>query len=603
MKVVISGYYGFGNTGDEAILESLINGLKKGDPEITITVLSADPAKTSAAHHVNAIGRHDIPKILKALKGANAFISGGGGLLQDSTGPFSVIYYLSLFFLAKLLGCRCAFLGQGFGPVKGAFNRFISAFVLNTADVITVRDEASLEEMMRLGIRKPPLLLAADLAFLFEKPGRSELEELIRGEGFSLSAKGIVGVSIRKPVHAIKGFHEKVAAFLDSVSDQQNCQVLLIPFEPAGDGEESLKVLKLMKTKARLLTGLYPPEVLLKIISRLDCFIGMRFHSLVFAAISHVPLMGISYDPKVSALLKALGSPELDLDFTIEEACSKLGHLMKNGQEEIKRLEIMTASLKEKARLNFSAFSEYANPLKEISLFGIKINNLTISSAVSMVDSFVKDSRPHFIATPNPEIITAAQKDPELRRIINSADLCLPDGMGVLAASKLLGMPLIERVTGIDLMMAVLKDAKEKGYRVFFLGSARGVAQEASNRLPGVNVVGAHHGYFGEHEEKEVLNKIKLSRPDILFVGLGAPRQELWAGRHYKGLGVPATMVIGGSLDVLSGRAKRAPDLVQKLGIEWLYRLAKEPKRIKRQMKLMEFALMVAKRRLFNTFT
>jgi len=399
MKVIISGYYGFGNTGDEAILESLICGLKNGDPEIKITVLSADPAKTSASRHVNAIGRHDIPKIFKALKGANAFISGGGGLLQDSTGPFSVIYYLSIFFLAKILGCRCAFLGQGFGPVKGAFNRFLSAFVLNTADVITVRDETSLEEMMRLGIRKPPLLLAADLAFLFEKPGRSELEELIKGEGFSLSGRKVVGVSIRRPVRAVKGFHEKLAAFLDAVSNQHDCQVLLVPFEAAGDGEESLKVLKLMKTKARLLTGLYPPEVLLRIISRMDCFIGMRFHSIVFAAISHVPLMGISYDPKVSALLKALGSAELDMNFSTEEACSKLDQLIKNGPEEIKRLEAMTAPLKEKARLNFSAFTEYANPLKEISLFGIKINNLTINSAVSMVDSFVKDGKPHFIFT------------------------------------------------------------------------------------------------------------------------------------------------------------------------------------------------------------
>ena len=598
MKVVISGYYGFGNTGDEAILESLINGLKKGDPEIDITVLSADTVKTSADHRIPSIGRHDLLKIIKALKGANAFISGGGGLLQDSTGPFSVIYYLSLFLLAKLLGCKCAFLGQGFGPVKNPFNKFLSALILNTADVITVRDDLSLEEMLSIGIRKPPLLLAADLAFLLEKPQIATLEELIRGEGFSFSGKKMIGVSVRKPVHAAKGFYDRMAQFLDRVSTQQDCEILLIPFEPVGDAEESLKVLKLMKTRGRLLTGIYPPKTLLQIISKMDCFIGMRLHSLVFAAVNHVPLMGISYDPKVSSLLKSLGSPELSMGFFPEEACSKLDLLIKNRPEEIKRLEGAAASLKERARLNFSAFSDYANPLKEISLFGIKINNLTISWAVSMVDSFIKAGRPHFIATPNPEIIIAAQNDDTLKKVINSADLCLPDGMGVLAASKLLGMPLIERVSGIDLMLEILKDAKEKGYRVFFLGSAKGVAEEATSRLSGINIVGTHHGYFGEHEEIEVLDKVKHSRPDILFVGLGAPRQELWAGRHYKELGVPVTMVIGGSLDVLSGRAKRAPDLVQKLGVEWLYRLAKEPKRIKRQLRLMEFVWMVAKKRL-----
>jgi N-acetylglucosaminyldiphosphoundecaprenol N-acetyl-beta-D-mannosaminyltransferase len=253
---------------------------------------------------------------------------------------------------------------------------------------------------------------------------------------------------------------------------------------------------------------------------------------------------------------------------------------------------------KVRAELNFSAFFEYANPAKEISLFGVKINNLTIKSAAAMIDSYIKTGKPHFIATPNPEIIMTAQNDRALKKIINSADLCIPDGMGVLAASKILGMPLIERVTGIDLMMEVLKGAKENGYRVFLLGSSYGVAESAANNLPGINIEGTHHGYFDDTNEKEVLEQIKHSRRDILFVGLGAPRQEFWAAKHYQDLGVPVTMVIGGSLDAISGRVKRAPVVFQKLGIEWLYRLAKEPKRWKRQLKLVEFMLMVVKRRL-----
>ena len=201
-----------------------------------------------------------------------------------------------------------------------------------------------------------------------------------------------------------------------------------------------------------------------------------------------------------------------------------------------------------------------------------------------MVDAFIKSGRPHFIATPNPEIIIAAQNDNELKKTINSADLCLPDGMGVLAASKFLKIPLLERVTGVDLMLEILRSAKEKGYKVFLLGSAPGVAEDAARKLPGVNIAGIHHGYFKDADEKEVIEKIKHSRPDVLFVGLGAPRQEFWTAKHYKHLGVPVCMVIGGSLDVISGKAKRAPEIVQKLGGEWFYRLIKEPKRWKRQL-------------------
>ncbi|MEK7376866.1 MAG: polysaccharide pyruvyl transferase CsaB, partial [Candidatus Margulisiibacteriota bacterium] len=358
MKAVISGYYGFGNTGDEAILESLISGLRKRDPEIGITVLSADPAKTSKTHDVASIKRLDLLKIIKTLKRSNAFISGGGGLLQDSTGAFSVIYYLSIFLLAKLLGCKCAFLAQGFGPVKNPLNKLFSSLVLNKADIITVRDDRSLDEMISIGIRKPPLLLAADLAFLLEEPKPLHAEELLKDEGIKLNGKRLLGVSVRKPVKDSEGFYKRLAVLLDKAAKEKDCDIIFIPFEMPRDAEDSLKVMRNMKSGAHLLSGIYPPKKILQIISKMDFFVGMRFHSLVFAAKSHVPFIGIAYDPKVSSLLNSLAAPCLGMDFDPEAAFNGLNTLIEKRDGVQKNIKEKVGMFKVRAGLNFSAFFE-----------------------------------------------------------------------------------------------------------------------------------------------------------------------------------------------------------------------------------------------------
>lgn len=226
-----------------------------------------------------------------------------------------------------------------------------------------------------------------------------------------------------------------------------------------------------------------------------------------------------------------------------------------------------------------------------IELANIKIDNLTINEATAKVFEFLCSQQPHLIVTPNPEIIVAAQKDKELAEVINSASLCLPDGISMVVVSKILGTPLKERVAGIDLMLKITENSARDGCKIFLLGSAPGVAEEAAGNLvkkyPGINIIGTHHGYF--NHDLEVIKKIKETKPDILFVGLGAKRQEKWCNRHLKELGVPVCMVIGGSLDVISGRKKRAPKWIRKLYVEWLYRLFTEPDRWKRQLALPKF--------------
>ena len=226
-----------------------------------------------------------------------------------------------------------------------------------------------------------------------------------------------------------------------------------------------------------------------------------------------------------------------------------------------------------------------------IDFAGIKVDNVTLKEAVERVEGFIAAGQPHLIVTPNPEIIVAAQKDKELREIINSADLRVPDGISMVVVSRILRRPLTERVTGIDLMVELIKMSASKGYKIFLLGGGPRVAEDAAekliNNISGVRIAGTHDGFFGD--DSDVVAKIKNDKPDILFVGLGAGRQERWLNRHLKELNVPVSMVMGGSLDVISGRKKRAPRWARALYIEWLYRLFTEPQRWKRQLALPKF--------------
>ena len=226
-----------------------------------------------------------------------------------------------------------------------------------------------------------------------------------------------------------------------------------------------------------------------------------------------------------------------------------------------------------------------------IEFAGVKVDDCTLAEAAAKVEELLQASTPHLIVTPNPEIIVAAQKDEELKQIVNSASLRVPDGISMVVVSRIFGTPLKERVPGIDLMLRLIDECSQKGRKIFLLGAEPGVVEEAAKNLvlksPGLKIVGMHHGFF--KNDNEVINLIKEAKPDILFAGLGAGRQERWLNRYLEELNVPVSMVIGGSLDVISGRKKRAPKWVQSLYIEWLYRLITEPNRWKRQLALPKF--------------
>ncbi|MDR7612937.1 MAG: WecB/TagA/CpsF family glycosyltransferase [Armatimonadota bacterium] len=214
-------------------------------------------------------------------------------------------------------------------------------------------------------------------------------------------------------------------------------------------------------------------------------------------------------------------------------------------------------------------------------LLGVRVHHVTLDQAVERVAALIASGGPHQVVTVNGAMLVAAARDPAVRSILSQASLVVPDGVGVLVAARILGRPPFVRVPGVELAERLCAEAAAAGWRVFLLGAAPGVADDAAEalrrRYPGLQVAGVHHGYFSD--DAPVLVQIRAARPHVLLVALGFPRQEMWIARHRAALGVPVSMGVGGTLDVLAGRVRRAPTWMQRAGLEWAYRIAREPRR------------------------
>lgn len=242
---------------------------------------------------------------------------------------------------------------------------------------------------------------------------------------------------------------------------------------------------------------------------------------------------------------------------------------------------------------------------QKIRILGVDVDAVEMSLATDFCIQRVKKGEKTLVITPNSEIIVNSIKDDKLYKIIQNADLVVPDGIGVVVASKILKKPLKERVTGIDLMLSLLEKSSKEDLSVFFLGAKQGTAEAAAKemikKLPNLKIAGVHHGYYkGLHsgfdnhdEEKEVIRLINEKKPDILFVAFGSPVQEYFMAEYKDEINAKLMMGVGGSFDVVSGNVKRAPKAWQNLGLEWLYRIIKEPKRLGRSIALPKFAIKV----------
>ena len=235
--------------------------------------------------------------------------------------------------------------------------------------------------------------------------------------------------------------------------------------------------------------------------------------------------------------------------------------------------------------------------LKQAEILGVNVNSLTMVQAVEKVQQFIDERKNALVATANAVMLMRATQDEELKHILNSADLVVPDGAGTVWAANYLGVEMPERVAGYDLAQELMREAPGRGDRIYFFGSAPGVAESAREKAmelyPGIKIVGTRNGFFSEADEPEIIAEIKAARPDILLAALGVPKQEKWLYKYRQALQVPVAIGVGGTLDVMAGVMQRAPLWMQKAKLEWLFRGLKQPSRAGRLLALPKFVMKV----------
>jgi N-acetylglucosaminyldiphosphoundecaprenol N-acetyl-beta-D-mannosaminyltransferase len=232
-----------------------------------------------------------------------------------------------------------------------------------------------------------------------------------------------------------------------------------------------------------------------------------------------------------------------------------------------------------------------------IRLLGMRIDRVTMDQALGLVEQYIASRRPHHIVTADASMVVTYNEDPEFAKIVDASDLITPDGAGILWASKHIGTPVRSKVSGVDLAARCCALSAQNNWRIFFFGAAPGVAEEAAARMmaryPGCQIVGFRDGFFKPEDEPQIVEQIRSLETDILLVALGIPKQEKFIARHRDALGVSVLIGVGGTLDVFSGSVRRAPVWMQKAGLEWLHRLAANPKKISKVALLPRFVRMV----------
>jgi len=299
-RILISGYYGFSNLGDEAILTSMQNALLQQNSEAELTVLSVNPEVTRQSHKLRSISRTDFYAIWSELGKSNLLISGGGSLLQDVTSSRSLRYYLAILLLAILHRCPFMIYAQGIGPLNGRWNRYLTALILKQAKVITVRDTESVQELQRLGLKAERIQLSADPVLLFPRPEPMAGERLLQEMKLDQGSGPLIGVSVR-PWGDNGKWVEQLAITLDRLVAEKNARIIFLPMQENDDEKISQTIRFRMQNnnQTTILPSGHHVEDVISLIDACDLLIGVRLHALVFAAVAQTKAIAIRYDPKV----------------------------------------------------------------------------------------------------------------------------------------------------------------------------------------------------------------------------------------------------------------------------------------------------------------
>lgn len=312
-KILISGYYGFNNIGDESILRTVIDNLREKLPDVDITVLSQDPELTAEKYAVKSVRRMSLPDILRAVRRCDLLLSGGGSLLQDATSGRSILYYLFILRLAQLLGKQTFIYSQGIGPISTPRNRRLTASILRRADGIVVRDAKSRDLLLEIGVPERLVHVTADPVIRVKKPDPALGLRILEREGCP-KRRLTVGwaVKARKPN---REFLREVYRCILWLREEYGADSVLIPFFYDEDVGVCEAVAQRLEGKAGCLRQKYLSEETLSIIGCMDVLVGVRLHSLIYAAVMGVPMIGVSYDPKVDSFLASIERPT---HFTVE---------------------------------------------------------------------------------------------------------------------------------------------------------------------------------------------------------------------------------------------------------------------------------------------
>jgi len=355
INILIAGYHGFGNCGDEATLQAMTVNIRDMADDVKITALSYKPELTKTEYNIESVQRFNIMQVFNVIRRSDIVLSGGGTLLQDGTSTRSLLYYLSIIKAAKIMRKRVMLYANGIGPVNGKINRKLIKYVINGVDFITLRESMSAADLSEIGVKKPEIHITADPAFTLRSISEEKTDRIFSDEKIPVD-KAIIGVSVR----SWNGFNgddyiQKIASVCDKFV-RKGKTILLIPMQFPRDVAISKKLINTMCEKAYILKNEYTPMEILGVIGKADLMLSMRLHTLIFAGVKRVPMVGIIYDPKVEYYLNVLDMPaggdvrnevidEKKLYDCIED-------IFENHHDYVSRLDKNVTVLEKKAREN-----------------------------------------------------------------------------------------------------------------------------------------------------------------------------------------------------------------------------------------------------------
>lgn len=349
---IISGYYGFKNIGDDAMLKAIIDNLKLYHEDIRIMVLSKNPLETRQIYNVDSINRFNMLKIINVMRKSKLFLNGGGNLLQDNTSTRSLLYYLATIWLAKKIGMKTMIYANGIGPLNKKNNRKLTKKVVNQVDVITLREKLSHKEIQNLNIEKPEIFLTADPAVTIEAAADEEITQILIKETIDPNGE-FIGFSVRKWEN-YENYQTVIAQVADYVCDNYGVKPLFIPMHYPNDLLIIDNIVAKMKNTAYIIRNKYDVPEMLGIIGRTQLLIGMRLHALIFAASLNIPLVGLVYETKVEGFMKYINQPSAghvsSLEF--EKMIETVDSVWNNRDTIKKELEETTKVLENKALKN-----------------------------------------------------------------------------------------------------------------------------------------------------------------------------------------------------------------------------------------------------------